>query len=240
MLSLISLSTSTGKNRFNPFKSITIRGIIKTIIIATVIFVCKVSVYPILKEYMLNYLLELHIIFSILIFLTANIFNESFDYITKDINIDSLKKINLFDPNKDITNSMKSGESSKTGESSKSGRVITDSDYESDSSTKDKHPYVNQADYENQEANVSKLVNSNLPAFKETLKSLSNEEIIETMNVIDYMKEEYYKSKVPSAKVQIENLNVKEGICANQLEQNLAEGDKPKGKGKEIEDTRNK
>jgi len=190
---------------------------------------------------MLDHLLELHVIGSLLIFLIANIFNESLDYIIKDTKIDSLKITNTFDPNKDITNNMKSGESSKMGESSKEesskdGRIITDSDFESDSdsSTKKNQPYTNQTDSENGEVNVSRLINSNLPEFKDTLKSLTNEEITETMNVIDYAKEEYYRSKVPSAKTQIENLNIKEGLCASQLEENLKDKDN-KGKGKEVD-----
>jgi len=139
--------------------------------------------------------------------------------------------------------SSKAGESSKTRESSKQSRVITDSDYESESedesksSTKNPHHYSDQN--EDGESDISKLINANLPEFKKVTKTLTNDELVDVMEVIDYAREEYISSNVPSAKTQIENLNIKENICASQLEENLKEEEnkKDKGKGKEKDDT---
>ena len=75
---------------------------------------------------------------------------------------------------------------------------------------------------------------SGMVQFKETLKKLNNDELVETLNVIDYMREEYYRSKVPSAKEQIENLNQKEDLVASQIEENVKEKDS-KGKGKAVD-----
>jgi len=242
------------ESSFFPFKSITLKGLIKIIFFSITIYIIKSFIYPILIEHLTEDLFQIHVICSVITFLLTNIFNESLDYIIKDVDLNSFKNLNIFNPNKDLTNNMEKGESSKmgessktressraeesskTGESSKAGRVITDSDYESDSSssTKKNHPYTDQTYTEEGETNVSRLINANLPEFKETVKRLTNEEIVETMNVIEDAKEEYYISKVPSAKVQIENLNIKEDICASQLEENLSEKD-TKGKGKEVD-----
>jgi hypothetical protein len=241
------INTIILESSFFPFKSITLRGILKILFFSIALFYIKSFIYPIIIQHVTENLLHAHILCSLLTFLISSTFNETLDYIVKDIDSDFLKKINPFNIEKDLTNSMKTGESSKAGESSKTGesskgdRVITDSDYEyeSDSSSKNYHPYPDQTDEEDGETNTSKLVNSNLPEFKETLKSLTNEEIVETMNVIDCMREEYQKSNVPSAKTQIENLNIKEEICANQLEENLTEKDH-KGKGKEVDTSNEK
>ena len=234
------------QSNFIPFKSITLKGILKIIIFSIIIFYTKSFIYPILIKHITDNLLQIHIIYSIIAFLMGSLLNEAFDYIIKDITLDSFKNVNVFNPNKDLINNMKRGESSKMGESSKAGesptgesskrrRIITDSDYESgsDSSTKNFHPYSDQHYTEDTETKGSKLVNSNLPEFKETLESLTNEEIVETMDIIDTMKEEYKKSNVPSAKAQIQNLNIKENLCASQLEENLTDVDS-KGKGKEV------
>jgi hypothetical protein len=235
------------ESSFFPFKSITLRGILKILFFSIVLFYMKSFIYPFIVQYITNNLLHAHILCSFLTFLISSTFNETLDYIVKDVNSDFFKKTNFFNPEKDSTNNMKvgesskMGESSKAGESSKSGRIITDSDYESgsDSSIKKYHPYTDQIEEGDGETNTSKLVNSNLPEFKETVKSLTNEEIVETMNTIDCMREEYQKSNVPSAKSQIENLNIKEGICASQLEENLTEKDY-KGKGKEVDTSNEK
>jgi hypothetical protein len=39
------------------------------------------------------------------------------------------------------------------------------------------------------------------------------------------MREEYLKSNVPSAKSQVENLNIKENLCASQIEENVKDRD---------------
>jgi len=138
--------------------------------------------------------------------------------------------------------SSKTGEASKVGESSKStGRVITDSDYESesDSSTKKVPSDSYQSDREDNEEDVSKLVNSNLPEFEKTLKHLTNEELVETINTIDIMRTEYYNSKVPSAKTQIDILNTKEDLVAKQISENFSTTDS-ESKGKEVDTNNNK
>jgi hypothetical protein len=61
------------------------------------------------------------------------------------------------------------------------------------------------------------------------------------MNTIDIMKTEYYNSKVPSAKTQIEILNTKEDLVAKQIEENLNTTDSDdKGKGKEVDNNKDK
>ena len=238
-----------------PFKSITLKGIIKIIIFSITFFYIKSFIYPILIDNLTSNMLKIHVIGSVLTYFIGNIFNESFDYIVKDINFNLFQNINTFDLNKNLNNNMesegsskrgessKAGESYKTGESSKQGRVITDSDYESDSeyesSTKNPHPYSDQN--EDGESDISKLINANLPEFKKVTKTLTNDELVDVMGVIDYAREEYRASNVPSAKTQIENLNIKENICASQLEENLKDKetvkDKGKGKAKEQDDT---
>ena len=232
-----------------PFKSITLKGIIKIIIFSITFFYIKSFIYPILIDNLTSNMLKIHVIGSVLTYFIGNIFNESFDYIVKDINFNLFQNINTFDLNKNLNNNMESegsskrGESSKAGESSKQGRVITDSDYESDSeyesSTKNPHPYSDQN--EDGESDISKLINANLPEFEKVTKTLTNDELVDVMGVIDYAREEYRASNVPSAKTQIENLNVKENICASQLEENLKDKetvkDKGKGKAKEQDDT---
>jgi NADH-ubiquinone oxidoreductase chain 3 len=227
-----------------PFKSITLKGIMKIIIMSIIIYYIRPYIHNIFNYY-LDDLLTLHVISSVISILVSLSCNDMYDYITKDTNL--FEKTNISN-----INHMEEGESSKTGESSKStGRVITDSDYESgsDSSTKKLHPDSYPSDREDNEENVSRLVNSNLPEFEKTLKHLTNEELVETMNTIDIMKTEYYNSKVPSAKTQIEILNTKEDLIAKQIEENLNATDSDnqgkkvdnnnnrdrKGKGKEID-----
>lgn len=238
--SLPNNKTIVLESSFFSFKSITLKGIIKVIIISIVLYYSKIYIYPYIIQHYKEQLLAAHICFSALGFITSCMLNDICDYMIKDIDLDFLKKRNFFNVDKHLTNSMNSGESSKAGESSKPGRIITDSDYESgsDNSTKDYHKYTDQYDKEDGEANVSKLVNSNIPEFKKTLKNLNDDELVETLNVIDYMREEYYRSKVPSAKEQIESLNHKENLVASQIEENVNNKDS-KGKGKAVETNEN-
>jgi NADH-ubiquinone oxidoreductase chain 3 len=226
-----------------PFKSITLNGVIKVIIMSIIIYYIRPYIHNIFNHY-LNDLLTLHVISSVISLIISLSCNDMYDYIIKDINL--FEKTNISNINHmEQGESSKTGESSKVGESSKAresskntGRVITDSDYESDSdsSTKNLHPDSYQSDKEDNEENVSRLVNSNLPEFEKTLKHLTNEELVETMNTIDIMKTEYYNSKVPSAKTQIEILNTKEDLVAKQIEENLnTTNSDNKGKGKEVD-----
>src|SRR6185436_7671123 len=229
---------TTLESSFISFKSITLKGILKIIIFSMTFFYVKSFIYPFLIDHITNDLLKIHVICSMLTYLIGNVFNESLDYIVKDIDLNLFKNINKYDVNKDLNNNMETGESSKTEECSKQDRVITDSDYESDSYTKDPEHYSKDPNdysdqHEDRESNVSKLINANLPEFKKVTETLTNDELVEVMETIDYAKEEYKRSNVPSAKAQIENLNIKENICASQLEENLED----KGKGKEVEET---
>jgi len=231
-----------------PFKSITLKGILKAITLGIIIYFFKTLLYPIIIEHITDNLFQVCTIFSLLTYLLSSSLNESLDYIIKDTNFDSLKKIKIKSVEKDLTNSMekgesskmgeKAGESSKSGESSKRGRIISDSDYESDSDSSPRKRFNSNpepSDSDPKESRGSKLVNSNLPEFKENLERLTNEEIVETMDVIDCMKEEYKKSGVPSAKSELEKLSIKEDLCARQLEENFKEDNNSKGKGKEVD-----
>jgi NADH-ubiquinone oxidoreductase chain 3 len=232
-----------------PFKSITLKGVIKVIIISIMVYYLKPYIHNIFHHF-INDLLTLHVLSSVISLIISLSCHDMYDYIIKDINL--LEKINISN-----INYMEQGESSKMGESSKggstntgeswkvgessksTGRVITDSDYESDSdsSTKKVHSDSYQSDREDNEEDVSKLVNSNLPEFEKTLKHLTNEELVETMNTIDIMRTEYYNSKVPSAKTQIDILNTKEDLVAKQISENFSTTDS-ESKGKEV-DTNN-
>jgi len=122
---------TTLESSFNPFKSITLKGLCKVIIISIILYFVKSHLYTI-SQHLENNMLSMQVFFSALAFLIGCTLNETFDYLIKDLNINLFDK-KLVDITKDLTHSMKSGESSKTGgessktggESSKSGRVIT-------------------------------------------------------------------------------------------------------------------
>jgi len=234
-----------------PFKSITLKGVIKVILISIIVYYLKPYIHSIFHHF-IDDLLTLHVLSSVISLIISLSCHDMYDYIIKDINL--LEKTNISNINymergesskggsTNTGESSKTGEASKVGESSKStGRVITDSDYESesDSSTKKVPSDSYQSDREDNEEDVSKLVNSNLPEFEKTLNHLTNEELVETMNTIDIMRTEYYNSKVPSAKTQIDILNTKEDLVAKQISENFSTTDS-ESKGKEVDTNNNK
>jgi hypothetical protein len=221
------------ESTFNPLKLITRKKLAIAFFLPIFIYTLKIYILPLLINLLtpLNFLA--YGIFGILSLIISSMilfFLEEKLLIIGD-NLKSLEDLKQF-----VLNFMNSkGESSKSGEqSSRRGRVITDSDYESDNSNKRFHSPINEIETDDIESNVSKLINSDLPIFTKCIKNLSNEEIAETLNTIDYMKEQYKKSNVPSAKGQIVELSIKEGVCMNQLEKNLSNED-VKGKGKEVD-----
>ena len=62
-----------------PFKSITLKGIIKIIIFSITFFYIKSFIYPILIDNLTSNMLKIHVIGSVLTYFIGNIFNESFD-----------------------------------------------------------------------------------------------------------------------------------------------------------------
>jgi hypothetical protein len=123
-------------------------------------------------------------------------------------------------------------------------RVITYSDYEYDSGVSEYNPDdYNGEDYTeifkreqalaeaaSNESDVSKTINSD--NFKENIKKLDTDKLEEVLNTIDYMKDNYYATKVPSAKEQIGILEIKEMQCIEEIEARMAEG---QDKGKEVD-----
>jgi hypothetical protein len=137
-----------------------------------------------------------------------------------------------------------SGSGSGTAEASGSTeRVITYSDYEYDSVSEYNPDDYNGEDYTeifkkeqalaeaaSKESDVSKTINSD--NFKENIKKLDTDKLEEVLNTIDYMKDNYYATKVPSAKEQIGILEIKEMQCIDEIQARMAEG---QDKGKEVD-----
>ena len=142
------------------------------------------------------------------------------------------------------------GRSSKSNDSASkyTGRAITDADYESASSPENHDKNYN-SDSDSNEALVSKYINQNIETFKANLNTLTNEELVETLDIIEDMIGEYKRSNVPSAEQQILILEEKHHNAVEQLEKNMHESEnsniqqdenKNKGKGKEIDNNKNK
>ena len=115
------------------------------------------------------------------------------------------------------------------------GRVITDSDFESES---EKSWGGYSSDSDPNESEVSKLIYSS--DFNARVSRLSKPELQDVISTIDFMKESYRQSKVPSANEQIKSLIQKEEICFKALDDKLREENNhqkndDKGKGKEKE-----
>lgn len=132
--------------------------------------------------------------------------------------------------------------SSKNESSSQTGRVITDSDFEADSSSDEsisKH-YGYESDYSEDptESRHSRIVNSNLNNFLDQIENLDSNDLVETLETINAMEKEYATGKSSSAQIQLDQLEVKKSLCEQELGKRLAEEEasqketSSKGKGK--------
>jgi len=88
--------------------------------------------------------------------------------------------------------------------------VITESDYEMDSDDSNGQNYLSDSDDE--ESLVSKFINSS--DFDKRVKTITVQELSETLDTIEVMKQMYQNSNVPSAKEQLAILAKKESICS--------------------------
>ena len=123
-----------------------------------------------------------------------------------------------------------STQASKKPESPKG--VITGSDYE----WEDDEEAYSESDFDPNESEVSKFINSSL--FEVRLNKANKDELKEVLDVLEFSKKSYENSKVPVAKEEISQLTIKVDLCKKALENKVIEenkfleGDNSKGKGK--------
>jgi hypothetical protein len=205
-------------------------------LIGVILSIIKLNFIPILNEQFLHLTNNIHVItgflfvtFSMISSFVKNFFND-----LKDLFV-------LF-----AKDDAGEGPSNRENFSNKGPRIITDSDYESDESDKSdqKKGYQDDNDDPNEE-DVSKFINQNTDTFKSTVNTLTNEELVETMNTIESMIDMHKSSNVPSSKEQIVILEEKLQSCIEQIESNMQESeDSPvnntDNKGKDTENFNNK
>lgn len=121
------------------------------------------------------------------------------------------------------------GSSSKTEKVSKTNykRGISLSDNEHDSES-ESDPNSDDS-LSNNESYYSKVVNSNMNVYCDTLKKMKSEELSETLNTINAMQKEYSRKLYSTADVELTSLNVKEYLCRDELEKRVTEEAKEAG-----------
>jgi hypothetical protein len=219
-------------------------------------------VNKIIKKYFTIFLVG--IILSVIKLNFIPILNEQFSYLTNNIHIitgflfmilsivNSLIKnfFNYFIDLKDLPifftkDDVGEGSSNRENIPNKDTRVITDSDYEYESDKSDQKKDHQDDNDDPNEKDVSKFINQNTDMFKSNLNTLTNDELVETMNTIESMIDMHKSNNVPSSKEQIIMLEEKLQSCIEQIESNMQEPENSsinniESKGKEKENFNNK